>query len=95
MVAKSSRLSSELSHLLGRKAGDEHVRSLPLQSARNGGDFGRLLSLTHDDLGKSLPERSVVIHLGESEVLERKVAQPLYCPRHGYLSFPNSLQELR
>jgi len=34
-------------------------------------DLGGALSLSHDDLGESLPERPVVVYLGETEIFER------------------------
>src|SRR3546814_4956284 len=56
------------SHLFRGKAGDQHLGAPAAHRAGDGGDVRSALSLSHDDFRKSLAERAVVIHFGETEI---------------------------
>ena len=61
----------------GRGPGDQQVLPGRDDPLRDGRDLRRGLAWAEDDLGKTLPNASMVVDAGEPEVLERRVAQEL------------------
>ena len=75
MKLKPGAQSLELDHFLGVDASYENIGLVPAHGEHNRRDILRLLALSHNDLRKSLAQGTVMIDLGEAEILKRQVTQ--------------------
>jgi hypothetical protein len=64
------------------RASDQHVTRAVQQRLRNSDHFFRGLALAENHFRHAVAQRAVVVHFGESEILERHVAQPIHRPVH-------------
>src|SRR5882724_1368381 len=93
------RCPADLSHRgkgLGIRSRHQHVASrvfLAQHRPHNVRNLLRRLALAEHHLGKSLPQRPVVVHLREPQILERQMPQPLHRLFNVKSLRPDSLQQ--